>query len=530
MNTLLRDRIRAGAALATGFRVNDAGAPRACGLYDPEYEHDSCGVGLLADIPGRATHGLVEDAVRILINLEHRGAVGGDKATGDGAGLLLQVPDAFFRVELKKSSGIDLPGVGDYAVGMVFLPTDRQRLQRCVGCVEQCVQREGLRVLGWRDVPVNSEKLGKFARDTEPAFRQVFIDRGRAAPDDAFERKLYVIRREIEKEVASWEDGDYSRFYIASLSARTVVYKGMLTGSQLPVFFPDLTAPEFRSAFALVHQRYSTNTLPTWSLAQPFRLLAHNGEINTLRGNINRMRAREVDLASPFFGDDIEKIKPVIVEGGSDSAVFDNVLELLLAAGRSLPHAVMMMVPEAWGKRFHMSEDRRAMYEYHSAIMEPWDGPAALAFTDGKRYIGGTLDRNGLRPSRFTVTRDGRVILASESGVLEVESENILRRGRLQAGRMLRRPSAGRAQIGVELPEHLLHAAVELLAKQPHPQFLVRQLPQHRHGVVIKVTPRARRQFLEHILRILVPRPPQVASQPVQAGDGGVNLIQRVHS
>ena len=412
---------------------NAAGQPRPHGLYDPAYEHDSCGVGFVARLDGQPHHHVVADAVHILINLEHRGAVGGDKATGDGAGLLLQMPDAFFR-QAGRPAGVRLPPRGEYAVGMVFLPADAAMRARGANALEAAAAAEGAEVLGWRDVPTSGEHLGELARSTQPFIRQLFLGRGRI-PADGFERKLYVIRRRAEKDVASWTDADTSQFYVSSLSSRTLVYKGMLKGSQLVGFYPDLGHKEFAGAFAVVHQRYSTNTFPTWSLAQPFRMLGHNGEINTLRGNINHMRAREADLESPLLGKDVETIKPVIVEGGSDSAMFDNALELLVMAGRSLPHAAMMMVPEAWGPKFHMSDDKRAFYEYHAAIMEPWDGPAALVFTDG-RYIGATLDRNGLRPCRYTVTRDGYVVLASETGVLDFAPERILRLGRLQPGRM----------------------------------------------------------------------------------------------
>jgi len=419
-----------------GFSQHDdaAGlAPAPRGLFDPAGERDSCGVGFVARLDAQPQHGVVADAVQVLINLEHRGAVGGDKATGDGAGLLVQIPDAFLR-ESCRAERFTLPPAGAYAVGMVFLPTDAAPAERCIAALETAARQEGAEVLGWRPVPTSGEPLGELARATQPDVRQVFLGRGRI-PADAFERKLYVLRRIAEKEVAGHLGDEGRMFYIPSLSSRTVVYKGMLRGSQLNSFYPDLAQPEFASAFAVIHQRYSTNTFPTWRLAQPMRMLGHNGEINTLRGNWSHMRAREADLASDLFGDDLEKLKPVIVEGGSDSAMFDNVLELLVAAGRSLPHAAMMMVPEAWGPRFHMSDDKRAFYEYHAAIMEPWDGPAALVFTAG-RYIGATLDRNGLRPCRYTVTRDGYVVLASETGVLDFPPERILRRGRLQPGKM----------------------------------------------------------------------------------------------
>ncbi|NOZ22640.1 MAG: glutamate synthase large subunit [Planctomycetes bacterium] len=405
----------------------------AWGLYDPAYEHDSCGVGFVAQIDGRPRHSIVADGIQVLINLEHRGAVGGDKSTGDGAGLLLQLPDAFFRSSAG-GLGFDIPASGDYAVAMVFLPTEAKLRDRCMKHFERVARGERCDVLGWRNVPVCGETLGDLARTTQPQVKQLFLARA-AIPAERFEQKLYAIRRVVEKDVAGWRRVDTSQFYICSLSCRKIVYKGLLTGTQLPEFYPDLLHKEFVSAFAVVHQRYSTNTLPSWNLAQPFRFLAHNGEINTLRGNINRMRARESMLQSELFGEDIEKLKPVIVEDGSDSAILDNVLELLVLAGRSLPHAMMMMVPEAWGAKYHMSQDKRAFYEYHSAIMEPWDGPAALVFSDG-RYIGATLDRNGLRPARYTVTRDGVIVMASETGVLDIPSDRILRRGRLQPGKM----------------------------------------------------------------------------------------------
>lgn len=412
------------------FKRNAAGQPEHRGLYHPEYEHDSCGIGFVATLDGVPLHTQVKNGIQILINLEHRGAVGGDKSTGDGAGLLIQVPDAFLR---KMCTQISFPNAGKYAVGMVFLPKNKSLSERCMHTFEYSIENEGCEVLGWRTVPVNNKGLGQLAVSTEPVIRQLFIGRGRI-PEKRFEQKLYVIRRLVEKEIESWKE-DTSQFYVVSLSSKTIVYKGLLTGTQLPQFYPDLQQKELRSAFALVHQRFSTNTLPSWNLAQPFRYLAHNGEINTLRGNINRMKARESYMSSALFGPDIEKIKPVIVEDGSDSAIFDNVLELLVLAGRSLPHAMMMMVPEAYGPKVQMSEDKRAFYEFHSSIMEPWDGPAALVFSDG-RYIGGTLDRNGLRPCRYSITKDGFIVMASETGVLEFQGNQIRSRGRLQPGRM----------------------------------------------------------------------------------------------
>ena len=432
--TTCRREAEAGAPSTRQTARNAAGLPPKQGLYDPAFEHDACGVGFITNLDAEPRHSVVEDAIRMLVNLEHRGAVGGDKATGDGAGLLLQLPDAFLR-KVCSENDIALPAAGDYGVGMLFLPVDDALAARCAQAFEQAAADEGCEVIGWRDVPVEAAALGEFARGNQPRFRQVFVGRS-AVPADAFERKLYVVRRRIEKDIAGWHEEEASKFYVASLSARTIVYKGMLVGSQLATFYPDLCDEQFASAFAIIHQRYSTNTFPSWSLAQPFRTLAHNGEINTLRGNVNRMRGREAIMRSDVFGPDIEKIKPAIVEGGSDSAMLDNTLELLVLGGRSLPHAAMMMVPEAWGTKFVLGEDRRAFYEYHAAIMEPWDGPSALVFTDG-RYVGATLDRNGLRPTRYTITRGGLVVVASETGVLDIPSPDLLEHGRLQPGKML---------------------------------------------------------------------------------------------
>ncbi|OGC00966.1 glutamate synthase subunit alpha [candidate division KSB1 bacterium RBG_16_48_16] len=416
---------------STQPRYNAAGYGKPLGLYDPAFDHDSCGVGFIARTDAMPQHSLVIDAIRILVNLEHRGAVGGDKSTGDGAGLLLQLPDGFFR-----TIGLDfaLPEPGDYAVAMTFLPTNAALAERCKEAFEETVENEGCEVLGWRSVPTSNRGLGRLALSTEPAVAQLFVGRGRW-PREAFERKLYVIRRLIEKEVGGWRDVDASQFYVPSFSCKTIVYKGLFTGSQIQPYYLDLSQEDFASCFSLVHQRYSTNTLPTWNLAQPFRYLAHNGEINTLRGNINRMRGREAIIRSALFGDDIEKIKPVLITTGSDSAILDNALELIVLAGRSLPHAMMMMVPEAYGPKIKMSEAKLAFYEYHSALMEPWDGPAALAYTDG-RYIGATLDRNGLRPARYTVTTDGVIVMASETGVIDFPAEKLLKRDRLRPGKM----------------------------------------------------------------------------------------------
>ncbi len=392
--------------------------PQDRGLYKSEMEHDACGVGLVADINGRASHKIVEQGITVLCRLMHRGASGSDPDTGDGAGLLLSMPDDFFRAE----SGIRLPEPGKYAVGMIFGGVGAEK------DIESAIVSEGASVLGWRDVPVNPDKIGRTARETAPAIRQIFVDGSSFAGRDAFERKLFVMRRVIEKTVQD--------VYICSLSSYTIVYKGLLLATQISGFYPDLGNPAFRSHIALVHQRYSTNTFPSWSLAHPFRCLAHNGEINTLKGNINSLKARERLLESPLFGEDLAKILPLISPGQSDSASLDNMLELLVAAGRPIEHAMLMLMPQAWGEKYHMGRDVRAFFEYHSALMEPWDGPAAVAFTDGIN-AGAMLDRNGLRPARYTVCRDGTFILASETGVLDIPEDNVSRRGRLGPGEMI---------------------------------------------------------------------------------------------
>lgn len=402
-------------------------------LYDSTYEHDSCGVGFVARLDGVATHQIVQDSITVLANLEHRGALGGDSSTGDGAGIMIQIPDLFLRQEVA-DAGIALPSFGDYAIGMIFLPKVQPVANKCRQVCEKVVSLEGCELLGWRAVPIDQKIIGEQATRTVPVIAQVFIGRGRVKAE-AFERKLYVIRRLVEKEIASLNK-DTSQFYIVSLSTTRLVYKGLLTANQLPVFYPDLADKRFISQYGVIHQRYSTNTLPTWNLAQPFRYIAHNGEINTLSGNINRMRTREINLQSDLFGEDIDKIKPIIDEKGSDSAIFDNVLELLVLGGRSLPHAMMMMVPEAYGPKIQMSEDKRAFYDYQSSIMEPWDGPAAIVFSDD-RYLGGILDRNGLRPARYTITSDGIIVLASETGVLDLPANKMIERSRLAPGKML---------------------------------------------------------------------------------------------
>jgi glutamate synthase (NADPH/NADH) large chain len=405
------------------------------GLYRPEFEHDACGVGVVADILGRKSNNIVGMGLEVLDNLAHRGACGCDPDTGDGGGILLQLPHNFFSSKAH-DLGLNLPNPGDYGVGMVFLPSDRTARAAFEALIEAKIQEEGQHFLGWRDVPVDDSKIGYMARESQPVIRQVFIRKDpQITTQDAFERKLFVIRKCIESSVRSAGIDGSESFYVPSFSSNTLVYKGLLIGTQLRGFYPDLLDPYMESAFALVHSRFSTNTLGSWGLAHPYRYLAHNGEINTLRGNTNWMIAREATLASKLFGDDIKKLLPILTPGASDTATLDNAFELLVMGGRSIPHAMMMLIPEALNADRQMASEKRAFYEYHACLMEPWDGPALLAFTDGKR-IGANLDRNGLRPFRYTVTKDHLVVMASETGVLDIPPEKVLYKGRLRPGRM----------------------------------------------------------------------------------------------
>src|SRR5437870_4215769 len=424
-------------ARALGFGDStDPGRPPAQGLYDPARDKDSCGVGFIADIKGRKSHKLIEDALAILCNLEHRGAVGADPRAGDGAGILVQIPHKLFAKKAARL-GFSLPKPGEYAVGVLFMPCDRDWRQIIRDIYSQMIKREGMTLIGWREVPTDNSTLGEAVKPTEPVHLQVFIGRGRKIKtDDEFERRLYLLRKSISHTIYTRRERRLSGYYPVSISCRTIVYKGMFLADQLCTYYPDLHEATFESALALVHQRFSTNTFPTWSLAHPYRMIAHNGEINTLRGNNNWMAARQASVSSELFGDDISKLWPISYEGQSDTACFDNALEFLTQGGYSLAHAVMMMIPEAWAGNPLMDEERRAFYEYNAALMEPWDGPAAIAFTDG-RQIGATLDRNGLRPARYFVTRDGRVIMASEMGVLPVAEKDIITKWRLQPGKML---------------------------------------------------------------------------------------------
>lgn len=415
--------------------MNRVETPAKQGLYDPQYEHDACGVGFLVDLQARKSHDLVQKAIQVLLNLQHRGACGCEKNTGDGAGILLQMPQRFLEAQAEKV-GIRLPAYGDYGVGMVFLPTDELDRRQCEDIFEKVIQEEGQAVLGWRTVPTDNTPIGPTARAAQPVIRQVFIGRaGNVADELAFERKLHVIRKRVEKTVKGSKLDQRGMFYVPSLSYKTIIYKGMLNSDQITTFYPDLIDPAVESALAMVHSRFSTNTFPNWARAHPYRYLCHNGEINTLRGNINWMHARQSLFASDLFGDDIKKTLPVIDQDGSDSAMFDNALEMLTLTGRSLPHAVMMMIPEPWSGHESMCPEKKAFYEYHASLMEPWDGPASIAFTDGLR-IGAVLDRNGLRPSRYYVTKGGLVVMASEVGVLDIPPEQVLHKGRLQPGRM----------------------------------------------------------------------------------------------
>ncbi|MGO4573560.1 glutamate synthase large subunit [Microvirga sp. 2TAF3] len=416
--------------------TRDPALPAPQGLYDPANEKDSCGVGFIADMKNRKFHSIVEQGLAILENMDHRGAVGADPKSGDGCGILVQVPHRFFSAECAKL-GIWLPDAGEYGVGHLFMPRDPEGFKLVEEIVAKAIADEGLQVLGWRDVPVDASDLGDSVKASEPLHRQIFIGKGKGMDDqETFERRLFLARKVISNAVYDMKDPRTAGYYPVSLSSRTIVYKGMVLVTQLGKYYLDLQDPRFESAIALVHQRFATNTFPTWQLAHPYRMVAHNGEINTLRGNVNWMAARQASVDSDLFANDISKIWPISYEGQSDTACFDNALEFLVRGGYSLAHAMMMLIPEAWAGNPLMDEDRRAFYEYHAALMEPWDGPAAVCFTDGKQ-IGATLDRNGLRPARYLVTDDGLVVLASEMGVLPIPEEKIVEKWRLQPGKML---------------------------------------------------------------------------------------------
>jgi glutamate synthase (ferredoxin) len=404
------------------------------GLYDPQFEHDSCGVGLIADIHGRKSHKIVDDCLKILVRMNHRGARGAEENTGDGAGILTQIPHKFFVDECSRF-GIDLPDCGDYAVGMFFLPQSAEKRAICERILVNTIEEEGQRFLGWRDVPTDNSTLGDSAKISQPFIRQMFVGKGNDIDNAYFERKLFVIRRWAKELITRTDRQLAEQFYAASFSSKTIVYKGMLTTGQVREFYPDLSDIRFESGLALVHSRFSTNTFPNWNRAQPLRYIAHNGEINTLRGNVNWMHAREKRMSSTLFGDDLQKVLHVVDDDTSDSGAFDNSLEMFKLVGRELPHAIMMMIPEPMFEGDRMSDEKRAFYEFHSCLIEPWDGPASITFTDGE-IIGGVLDRNGLRPSRYCVSKDGLVVMASETGVLEIDQADIIKKGRLQPGKM----------------------------------------------------------------------------------------------
>ncbi|MBF0385822.1 MAG: glutamate synthase large subunit [Candidatus Omnitrophica bacterium] len=413
--------------------MRDQGYPKKIGLYDPQNEHDSCGVGFVANIDGNKSHDIITKGIEVLVNLLHRGATGGDNKTGDGAGMLVQLPDKFFR-RIADELKIKLPEFGRYGVAMIFLPQDKRLKERCRKLIEEVIAQEGLSVLGWRAVPFDDNDLGEISKDAQPAIEQIFVSSDKLH-HIALERKLYVVRKLIERKIEeTMRLGD--SVYIPSFSSRTIVYKGMLMGTQLINYYKDLAAYDFESALAVIHQRYSTNTFPSWKLAHPFRYLAHNGEINTLRGNKNQMSSRERLLESDLFGEEIKKLLPVIDESGSDSACLDNALELLTASGRDIAHSMLMLIPQAWGVKYPIGPDLRGFFEYHAGMMEPWDGPAAVAFTDSN-VVGALLDRNGLRPIRYTVTRDNFIVLSSEAGVLDFSPQNVKEKGALRPGEII---------------------------------------------------------------------------------------------
>lgn len=484
------------------------GRPAQQGLYDPRNEHDACGVGFVATLTGVAGHELVEQALTVLRNLEHRGATGSEPDSGDGAGILLQVPDAFLR----EATGFDLPEAGAYAVGIAFLPLDDS--PAAVSRIETLAAEEGLTVLGWREVPVTPDLLGSGARATMPEFRQLFVadapdGDGAPATGIALDRKAFVLRKRAERE---------GGVYFPSLSARTIVYKGMLTTGQLEPFFPDLSDRRFATTVALVHSRFSTNTFPSWPLAHPYRFVAHNGEINTVKGNRNWMKARESQLASDLFGPQkLDRIFPLCTPDASDSASFDEVLELLHLGGRSLPHSVLMMVPEAWENHDSMDPARRAFYQYHATLMEPWDGPACVTFTDGTQ-VGAVLDRNGLRPGRYWVTDDGLVVLSSEVGVLDIDPAKVVRKGRLQPGKMFL----------VDTAEHRIIEDDEikagLAAEQPYAEWLetgeieLEDLPEREHIVHTHASVTRRQQtfgYTEEELRVILAPMARTSGEPL---------------
>src|SRR5579863_9987913 len=440
--------------------------PSRQGLYHPSHEHDACGMGFVVDLHGNKSHDIIRKGIEILVNLTHRGACGCDPETGDGAGILIQIPHEFFARECREI-GFSLPEPGVYGVGMMFLPVEPEQRLMCEGIVERIAREEGLTVLGWRDTPLDSDAIGRTARASQPYIEQVFLRGAHEWSQDELERALYVVRRRAEAEVTSTDIREKDFFYVPSLSTRLIVYKGLLLAPQITEFYKELSDPDTRSALCMVHQRFSTNTFPTWQLAHPYRMICHNGEINTVKRNVNWMNARESVLRSNLFGEDLDKLFPVIRPGLSDTGSLDSAVEMLTLAGRELPHVMAMLIPEAWDADSTMPEDKRAFYEFHASLMEPWDGPAAVAFTDGK-WLGATLDRNGLRPARYLITKDGVLILASETGVLPVRPEDVVSKGRLQPGKMLLVDLVNNRYVPDEEIKHTL------ASRQPYAEWLAK--------------------------------------------------------
>jgi glutamate synthase (NADPH) large chain len=497
--------------------------PSRQGLYDPRNEHDACGMGFVVDLNGNKSHEIVRKGIEILVNLTHRGACGCDPETGDGAGILIQIPHEFFERECREI-GFSLPEPGVYGVGMMFLPVEPQQRLICEGIVERIAREEGLTVLGWRDTPLNSDAIGRTARASQPYIEQVFLRGAHDWTQDELERALYVVRRRAETEVAATDIREKDFFYVPSLSTRLIVYKGLLLAPQITEFYKELSDPDTRSALCMVHQRFSTNTFPTWQLAHPYRMICHNGEINTVKGNVNWMNARESVLKSNLFGDDLEKTFPVVRPGLSDTGSLDNAVELLTLAGRELPHVMAMLMPEAWDADSTMLDEKRAFYEYHASLMEPWDGPAAVAFTDGK-WLGATLDRNGLRPARYLITQDGVLILASETGVLPVKPEDVVSKGRLQPGKMLLVDLENKRFVPDEEIKHML------ASRQPYGEWLEKHQitldalpdPPRVYGTDSKTLLQRQRAFgyTEEDLRILIAPMAEKGEEPI--GSMGVD-------
>ncbi|HEY1755010.1 MAG TPA: glutamate synthase large subunit [Bryobacteraceae bacterium] len=497
--------------------------PSRQGLYDPSHEHDACGMGFVVDLHGNKSHEIVRKGIEILVNLTHRGACGCDPETGDGAGIMIQIPHEFFVRECREI-GFSLPEAGVYGVGMMFLPVEPQQRLMCEGIVERIAREEGLTVLGWRDTPINSDAIGRTARASQPYIEQVFLRGAHDLTQDELERVLYVVRRRAETEVGATDIREKDFFYVPSLSTRLIVYKGLLLAPQISEFYKELSDPDTRSALCMVHQRFSTNTFPTWQLAHPFHMICHNGEINTVKGNVNWMNARESVLKSSLFGADFEKTFPVIRSGLSDTGSLDNAVEMLTLAGRDLPHVMAMLMPEAWDADSTMLDEKRAFYEYHASLMEPWDGPAAVAFTDGK-WLGATLDRNGLRPARYLITKDGLLILASEIGVLQVKPEDVVSKGRLQPGKMLLVDLVNNRYVPDEEIKHML------ASRQPYGQWLEKNQitldalpdPPRVYGTDSKTLLQRQRAFgyTEEDLRILIAPMAEKGEEPI--GSMGVD-------